>query len=104
MDRESELRRAAEAQSLLDNPLFVEARKNIEEQLAQARRNVPMSADAMHTRLILMGQLADKFFGYFELLAQSGKMAALELEQRRSWREEMERRVNMFKSLGRNAI
>lgn len=104
MDRENELRRAAEAQSLLDNPLFVEARKNIEGQLAQARRDVPMGADAMHTRLILMEQLASKFFGYFELLAQTGRMAELELEQRRNWAQEMKKRYDMFKTMGRNGI
>lgn len=104
MDQEAELRRAAEARSLLDNPLFVEARKHIEDQLAQARRTVPMGADAMHTRLILMGQLTDKFFGYFEMLAQSGKMAELDLQQKRTWAEEMRKRYEMFKTLGRNAI
>ena len=104
MTPDEELRRAGEAEQILRFPIFEEACKNIEGQLAQLRRVVPISDSGMHTRLILMEQLWGNLLGYFEQLAQTGKMARIQLEQEEQKRSLMERGIAMFRTTGRNGI
>lgn len=98
------LQKAREARAMLDSPLFVEARANIAGQLEQLRRDVPIAATEMHTRLILMGQLADRFFGFFEQLAQTGKMEELRLADERRRQNLIEQGLMMFRQRGRGAM
>lgn len=89
---------------MLDSALFREARKGIEEQLSHLRRDVPISQTDMHTRLILMGQLADRFFGFFEQLAQTGRMEELRLADERRRQNLLEQGLAMFRQRGRGAM
>ena len=104
MTPDEEVRRAGEATQMLRSTVFEAARKDLEERIAMARRSVPIRDTEMHTRLILMEQLMGQFFGYFEQLAQTGKMAELQLEDERRRRSLMERGIAMFRTSGRNGI
>lgn len=104
MTPEQEMHRAGEARQMLNSALFQEARADLEGKLAQIRRTVPISATEMHTRLILMEQIKEQFFGYFEQLAQTGRMAEIQLEQERQRRSLIERGIAMFRTGGRNAV
>lgn len=104
MTPETEIRRAGDARQILDAPIFVEAKKHIEEQLAQVRRSVPIRDTEMHTRLILMEQLWGNLLGYFEQLAQTGKFAEAALVEKERQRGIIERGVAMFRTGGRNAL
>lgn len=104
MTPEQELIRAGEARQLLQSALFIEARKNLEEQLASLRRSVPIRETEMHTRLIIMEQLKENFFGFFEQLAQTGRMAELHLQEKERQRSLLERGMLMFRTGGRNAL
>ncbi len=99
-----ELRRAGEARQMLDTPIFVAAKKHIEDQLAYLRRSVPIRETEMHTRLILMEQLWQQLLGYFELLAQTGKMAELRLQDEEKRKNLLEQGIALFRAGGRNAL
>lgn len=104
MSPEDELRKANEAKQLLDHPLIKEAMENLEGQLRQLRRNVPPGQSDMHTRIILMEQMADKLFGYLENLALTGRFAAIEIERATAARRMYEMGLKAYQSFGRNAL
>lgn len=104
MTRDEELHRAREAEQVISAPIFQEARRNLEGQLAQLRRDVPIHQTDMHTRLILMEQLSHRFFAFFDQAVQTGGFAQVQLadeERRRSLRDQA---VAMFSRIGRNAL
>lgn len=104
MTPEQELRRAGEAQRLLDDALFKAAREDVYGQLRAARIAAPTTATELHSRLILMEQIADRFFGYFDQIAQTGKFAQDYLtgqqEQRKSWAQ----RMRTYAQMGRAGL
>jgi|SRR6185312_9550681 len=104
MTPEQEIHRANSARQLLNDPLFVEARQFVEDQLAHIRRTVPVRETEMHTRVILMGQLADKFFAYFEQIAQTGQMAELRLAEEQQKQSLLEKGIAIFGKMGRNSL
>lgn len=80
-------RRAAEARSILDNPLFIEACQKVEDRFREARRRVPMADATMHTRLILAEQSWLQVRGFFVETLMTGeelKRQMLQAEQERS--------------------
>lgn len=104
MSLESEVQRAGEARQVLESQVFIDARKYIDDTLAQLRRNVPIRETEMHTRLILMEQLWGNLLGFFEQLAQSGRMAEIKLAEEQRQRNLIERGLAVFRTTGRNAI
>jgi hypothetical protein len=104
MTLEEELRAAGEARGILDSRIFQAAKHDVEEKLATVRRNVPIRDTEMHTRLILMEQLWANLLGYFEQIAQTGKMAALQLEEQRKKASLLEQGIAMFRNSGRNTL
>jgi hypothetical protein len=103
MNPEQEIRLAGEARQIISAPMFVQAKEQLQLQLAEARRLVPITATDMHTRLILAEQIMGKFFDYFEQIAQTGKFAEMRLEEEARKRSLVEQGVAMFKQFGRNA-
>lgn len=101
VDLNSEVHRAGEARQILDSPMFQAAKTNMEAQLAQVRRSVPISDTDMHTRVILMEQLYANFISYFEQIAQTGRMAEIQLRQEEEKRSMLERGIAMFRTQGR---
>ena len=102
VDLNAEIIRAGEARQVLDAPVFQAARKNLEEKLAATRRSVPLSDTDMHTRVILLEQLAGHFFDYFEQIAQTGKLAEVQLRKAEEQRSAFERGIALFRTKGRN--
>lgn len=88
---EQELHRAQAATRLLNDPLFIEARKEIEESLAAQRRKVPLTEEKMHTALILADQLWGQFMDYFKMIEQTGELAADDIARQRSMGERLRR-------------
>lgn len=104
MTPEQELQRGAEARRWLDDPLFKAARDDVYGQLQTARRSAATTDTALHSKLILMEQMADRFFGFFEQLAQTGQFAQLHLaDAERRQQSTMERMLSFARS-GRNAL
>jgi len=101
---DEELRRAGEARQMIEQRIFQEARKSIESQLEQARRSVPIRDVDMHTRLILMEQLWHNFVGYFEQIAQTGKLAELEIAERQRREKTFIENILSFRTGGRNSV
>lgn len=104
MTPEQELQRAASMERLLDDPLFKEARANLASDLAQLRASVPIADTLMHTRLIMLEQIAAKFFGYFEFTAQTGKLAKLQLDELEQRRKTLGDRLRIYQTLGRSGF
>jgi hypothetical protein len=103
MTPDEELQRAGEARQIIDSPLFVQAKAHLIGQLAEARRLVPLTATEMHSRLILAEQMMGHFFDYFEQIAQTGKFAAMRLEEERKRQSMIDQGIAMFRRMGRNA-
>jgi hypothetical protein len=81
---EQQVRRAHEARSLLEHPLFVEAAREVEGRLEHWRRNVPLADQIMHTRLIVAGQQWDIFKGFLVETLTTGALASRDLMKRES--------------------
>ncbi len=104
MKLEDELRKAQEARRLLESDHFKEARAHVAETLATARRKAPLTATEMHTRLIMMEQVAAQFFGWFDQCALTGKMAQLQLAQAEQQQKSYLEGLKSFMTGGRNRI
>lgn len=104
MSPEEEIQRAREAEQMLRTPLFEAARAHIGEQLRTLRQKVPIYNGEMHTRLILMEQIAEQFFGYFERIAQTGKLAQIEIDKRSTARRVFEDGIRRYQQGGRNLM
>lgn len=104
MTLEEELRRADQAQRLLEDPLFKAAREDVIQQMKGARLSASPADTNLHSKLILMEQVADRFFGYFEQIAQTGKFASLELQQQENRQRGLMDRLQSYLSWGRNGL
>lgn len=101
---EQKIREAGDARHVLDNPLFQAAKVELYEKIRQARKQAPISAADLHMKLIVMEQLADQFFDYFELVLQSGKLAQHELDQDNAQQSLRNRGLAFFRTIGRNSL
>jgi len=96
--------RANDAKALVNSNLWQEVTADIEGKLQYLRRNVPISASEMHTRIILMDQLWGWLQDYFKQIAQTGQMA-LKLQEEEARRKSLiEQGIAMFRSGGRNSL
>lgn len=101
---QEDLRAAGDAHHVLDNPVFQKARAELYEKLRQARKSAPITASDVHAKLIIMEQLADQFFDYFELVLQTGKLAQAHLDEESTQQSLKERGLALFRTLGRNTF
>jgi hypothetical protein len=104
MRPEEEIIRAGEARQILDSRMMVDARKSLEDQLAQLRRAVKINDTDMHTRLILMEQMYGFLMDWFNQIAQTGKMAEITLRQQEQQRMLSELNMRSWHQMGRNAF
>lgn len=102
MTPQEEIARAGEARQVLEAPIFLAARKNLEEQLQTLRRNAPIKDSDLHTRIILMEQIFGYLMTYFEQIAVTGKMAEVTLRQEEERRSFLDRGLALFQARGRN--
>ena len=84
--------------------MFKAAREDVYGQLKAARISAPTTDTALHSKLILMEQMADRFFGYFEQIAQTGKFARLELDRQDQMRSREAARMASYFQGGRAGI
>jgi hypothetical protein len=87
MNPEQEIARAGEAEQILHSKMFQEAKAFIESSLANQRLSVPIKDTEMHTRLIIAEQVWGKFLGFFAEVAESGKLARIQLTNDRNMKE-----------------
>lgn len=104
MSPEEELRKAAEAQRWLDDKLFMAARADVYAQLQASRRAAKTTDGVQCADLVRLEQIADRFFGYFEQLAQTGKFAQLDLDRAERQRRGMMDGLLSFAKFGRNGL
>ena len=82
-DLHDEVRRGAEASQLLANPILVEAFAKVEARII-AEWRAAAASDVEHQRnLLMLLKALDKVRGYLTQTAHTGKMASLELAQKR---------------------
>lgn len=101
IDLNSEVHRAGEARQVLESPVFQAAKAHLEGQLAELRKAAPIRDSDIHTRLILMEQLWISLLNYFEQIAQTGRMAEIQLRQEEERKSLIERGIAMFRTHGR---
>jgi hypothetical protein len=104
MTPEQELRRAGAARQLLGDPLFIEGREHVYARIQAARRSADLTATALHTRLVMLEQVADDFFGFFDQLAQTGKMAEEWLAQEERRKTLLQQGIDTFRRVGRSGL
>lgn len=92
MALEEEVIRGGDAAQVLDAPIFVEAKKAIEEGIRRQMSSVPMSDQTMHTRLILTLQMWDALEKYLENIRQTGQIAQFQINQQ----EDQKKRFQLF--------
>lgn len=92
MAPEEEVIRGGDAAQVLDAPIFVEAKKAIEEGIRRQMAAVPMSDQTMHTRLILALQMWDTLAKYLENVRQTGEIAQFQINQQ----DEQKKRFALF--------
>lgn len=97
MTPEEEIRRGAEADMILNHPLFKEALQHIDTTLAYRRDQVPPTAKDMHTALILAEQMWNQIKKYIQEVADSGKLGRLSLERERTLRQRAEGMVTKWR-------
>ena len=77
---DQEIRRADEAQRLMDAPLLKEAFEKIEEGLIDAMKRVPMGDQKTQHELILSLQLFGRIKGHLAEVMETGKLARIQKE------------------------
>lgn len=81
MNTHDESIRGHEARQLLENPLFREAVDTMRQAIYEKWRSAPIrDKEGMH-ELKLMDKLLSDLEGYFKHVADTGKMAEIQLEQ-----------------------
>lgn len=86
MSPKEELIRAGRANEVLDSALFKEMRAHIKGKIEAQIISAPIIDQTLHTRLILMAQLWRAVEQWFEQIAETGKMAEIQIEQEKQKR------------------
>ena len=89
---EEEIVRAGEAAQVLDSHIFNAARAHVLDGIDRQMRNVPMSDEKMHSRLILTLQCWHALESYLDQIKQTGEIAEFQVRQQ----EEAKKRFRMF--------
>lgn len=76
-----EIRRAAEARMILDHELVREALASLREGIESQRLRAPVKDTDLHTRLIMLEQVAHGFEAWFRRAIESGEMAEVRLRE-----------------------
>ncbi|MEM5294236.1 hypothetical protein VSR82_07820 [Burkholderia sp. JPY481] len=92
MAPEEEIIRGGKAAQVLDNEIFVEAKKAVLDGIHRQMAAVPLSDQTMHTRLITVLQLWNTLESYLEQVKQTGDIAQFQLNQQ----EEQRKRFRIF--------
>ena len=87
MTNEDEITLAQDAKFILDNYLYQDAWKQIKDGIVNAMNQAPMGDEKTHNRLVIALQIANKLQKHFELAMETGKLAELQLmdKKKRLW-------------------
>lgn len=85
--------KAAESEQVLQNPQFKAACEYVDAMLRESRRQVPIRDTAMHTQLIQMEQIWQRFVGFLEESLTTGRLANLQLQQEETRMEWLRNKV-----------
>ena len=87
MTNEEEITRAQDAKFILDNYLYQDAWKQIKEGIVNAMNQSTMGDEKTHTRLVMALQITNKLQKHFEQAMETGKLAELQLmdKKKRLW-------------------
>jgi len=88
----------------MEDPLFKAAREDVYGQLRAARISAPTTDTLLHSKLILMEQMADRFFGYFTQISQTGQFAQIHLDELEQRRRTLSDRLKSYATWGRNGL
>ena len=80
----NEIERARQAQELIEHPLFVEAFETYRERLMKEWADSPARDTDGREKLWLMTKLLNGVENHLKELMQTGKLASLQLEQKRT--------------------
>ena len=83
MGLESESQRGNEAKSLLDNPLYQECVHSLREAIISKWRSTPIRDREGAHELKLMDKLLSDIEQYFKTIAETGKIADIQIERER---------------------
>ncbi len=83
MGLESESRRGNEAKSLLDNPLYQECVQSLRDAIISKWRSTPIRDREGAHELKLMDKLLSDIEQYFKTIAETGKIADIQIERER---------------------
>lgn len=89
---EEEVIRGGEAEQVLNSVIFNAARQHVLDGIDRQMRNVPMSDEKMHSRLILTLQCWHALESYLDQIKQTGEIAEFQIQQQ----EEAKRRFRIF--------
>ena len=81
-----EITRGEDAKRILDDPLYQEAWKSVENGLVASLRTVPLTDAQLEREIVRSIQLLYRVRGYLEDVLSTGKLAAIE-EQQAEWRK-----------------
>ena len=90
----SEATRGMEANDLLSNTLLVEAFTVLDERLTVEWANSPARDTEGRERLWMMHKLLLSLRGHISEIAQTGKLASIQLEQERTLAQKIKNQVN----------
>lgn len=93
MTIDEEIRRANEAERLMNEPLLKEAFDSIEAGIFSAMRQVKLSDEKTQHELILMLQLHNRLKGVFQTHMETGKLARIQKETMAEKAKRLIRRV-----------
>lgn len=79
-----DVQRADYARQILDNPLYGDAFKALEDDLARQRQAVRLSDSESHTRLIIAEQIMAQFKGILTRAIQDGEVAKFNIEREKT--------------------
>lgn len=82
MDTQEEIRRGAEADRLLENPLLQECFTKIRDGILQAMQDSAFGDDKTHHHLVIALQLAGQIEKQLKDTAATGRMAKLQLKDK----------------------
>ncbi len=81
MTPQEEVNRAQRAKNILDDPLFKEAREQIEAEFWRLFRNAAVNDAEALQQIKCMQYMHGKYFDYLGRVIQNGKLAEIEIER-----------------------
>jgi hypothetical protein len=83
MEQLTEIKRGEQASQVLDNPLFKESVEKVREGIIRSMASSPLGDSETHNRLVIAMQLLNQIEKQLTDVMQTGKMAAIQTDNKR---------------------